>query len=62
MFISPSIVVLVREQIKRPKAAILVTNTLTLIALKYLYKPWGPKGCFQFKIVINVLVGSFHFI
>ena len=27
-----------------------------------LYKPWRPKGYFQFKIFINVLVSSFWFI
>ena len=26
------------------------------------YKPWRPKGFFQFKIIINVLVISFRFI
>ena len=28
----------------------------------YLYKSWKPKGCVQFKIIINVLVSSFRFI
>ena len=36
---------------------------LTLAGLKYfLYKPWRPKGYFQFEIIINVLIGSFRFI
>ena len=37
-----------------------VSNVLTLEALDYfLYKPWRPKGFFQFEIIINVLVSSF---
>ena len=28
----------------------------------FLYKPWRPKGYFQFEIVINVLVSSFRII
>ena len=27
----------------------------------FLYKPWRPKGFFQFKTIINVLVSSFRF-
>ena len=29
-------------------------NTTELL----LYKSWSPKGCFQFEIIINVLVSS----
>ena len=41
-----------------------VFQNLSLRALKYFYryKPWKPKGFFQFKIIINVLVSSFRFI
>ena len=28
----------------------------------FLYKPWRPKGFFQFEIIINVLVSFFPFI
>ena len=36
---------------------------ITLTTLKYvLYKPWRPKGFFQFEIIINVFVSSFCFI
>ena len=28
----------------------------------FLYKPWRPKGFFQFEIIITVLVSSFRFI
>ena len=28
----------------------------------FMYKQWRPKGFFQFKIIINVLVSSFRFI
>ena len=28
----------------------------------FLYKPWKPKGFFQFEIIINILVSSFRFI
>ena len=27
----------------------------------FLYKPWRPKGFFQFEIIINVLVSSASF-
>ena len=35
---------------------------LTLTTLNILYKPWGPKSYFQFKIIINVLVSFVRFI
>ena len=25
----------------------------------FVYKPWRPKGLFQFEIIINILVSSF---
>ena len=28
----------------------------------FLYKPWRSKGSLQFENIINILVGSFHFI
>ena len=28
----------------------------------FLYKPWRSKGCFQYQIILNVLVRSFRFI
>ena len=38
-------------------------SPLTLTTLKiFLYKPWRPKGFFQFEIIINVSVSSFRFI
>ena len=35
---------------------------LTLTSWIILYKPWRPKGLFQFEIIINVFVSSFWFI
>ena len=46
-----------------------VWNNYTMWAIRYpsnpeisLYKPWRPKGFYQFVIIINVLLSSFCFI
>ena len=39
-----------------------ISDFSTLKALICLWKPWRPKGYFQFEIIINVLVSSFQFI
>ena len=54
---------MIRRKVKSHLQSVTTLNPLSLKALNiFLYKPWSPKGLFQFEIIINVLVSTFWFI